>query len=96
MQTCAVLNFAEQRIEYYDSLGGVDEHTIDSLLRWVEDEYVDKYKQPPPERFQVRHSSLESMSSDVINVCDNQWMYADQELDTDVESWWNPPAAQWA
>jgi hypothetical protein len=57
VQTCAVLNFEEQRIEYYDSLGGVDRLTIDSLLQWVEDEYADKYKKPLPERFQVRPSS---------------------------------------
>jgi Ulp1 family protease len=54
MQTCAVLNFQDQRIEYYDSLGGVHEPTISSLLQWVEDEYVDKYKQPLPDKFKVR------------------------------------------
>ena len=57
LQTCAAINFGEQRVEYYDSLGGVDNETINSLLRWVEDEYADKYKKPLPERLQVCNTS---------------------------------------
>jgi hypothetical protein len=57
MQTCAVIIFERQRIEYYDSLGGVDDNTIECLLRWVEDEYADKYKKPLPESFQVKPAS---------------------------------------
>jgi hypothetical protein len=49
-----VLNFKERRIEYYDSLGEVDRKTINNLLKWVEDEYADKYKKPLPTEFQVK------------------------------------------
>ena len=68
LQTCSAINFGEQRVEYYDFLGGVDSETINSLLRWVQDEYVDKYKKPVPERFQVCNTSstiASKMSSDV-------------------------------
>eukprot|EP00892_Ulva_mutabilis_P008029 jgi/Ulvmu1/5599/UM023_0136.1 len=52
--TCAVLNFRDCQIEYYDSLRGVDTLTINSLLRWAQDEYADKYGGEVPERFRAQ------------------------------------------
>lgn len=69
MQTCAVLNFKEQRIEYYDSLKGVDSTTINSLLRWVEDEYADKYSEDLPERFQVGSSCAVLWDAALLQEC---------------------------
>lgn len=57
LQTCAVLNFRDCQIEYYDSLLGVDKVTINSLLRWVEDESADKYGSDVPDEHKVCKSS---------------------------------------
>ena len=54
LQTTAVLNFRDQQIEYYDSLGGNDEHTIAALLRWVRDDILDKYGEEATGAFDVR------------------------------------------
>lgn len=89
----------EQQIEYYDSLGGVDHATISSLLRWVEDEYADKYKKPLPEKFQVCHPlaltrfHVHKMSSGA-KESQHRVRCADQELDTGFESSRDSPAAQ--
>lgn len=53
LQTCAVLNFHDEKVEYYDSLNGVDRPTIAALLHWVEDEYMDKYEGELPDKFKV-------------------------------------------
>jgi Ulp1 family protease len=54
VQTCAVANFRDRQIEYYDSLGGVDRNTVKSLERWILDDYRDKYKEDPPPNYDVR------------------------------------------
>lgn len=54
MQTTAVLNFRDRQLEYYDSLGGVDERTISALLRWVRDDIRDKYGEEASGAFDVR------------------------------------------
>jgi hypothetical protein len=61
LQTCAALNFRDKQIEYYDSLGGVDRATIQGLMRWVQDEYKDKYGKAAPPEFQVLHQFLDTL-----------------------------------
>jgi hypothetical protein len=53
LQTCAVANFRDRQIEYYDSLGGVDSNTVKGLERWIMDDYRDKYKEEPPPNYDV-------------------------------------------
>lgn len=67
-----MLNFRDCKIEYYDSLSGVDRLTINSLLQWAEDEYADKYGGDVPNRFRVRASwvlSLPAFFADQVALC---------------------------
>lgn len=36
-------NIRDRKLEYYDSLGGYDEFVGKSVLRWVTDDFNDKY-----------------------------------------------------
>ena len=40
--TLAVVHMHDQRIQYYDSMGGKGTKYLDALLRWVQDEHEDK------------------------------------------------------
>lgn len=63
LQTCAVLNFRDCQVEYYDSLLSVDHSTVKNLLRWVEDEFSDKYGGEVPDAFKVRNPSSSTLVS---------------------------------
>ena len=54
VQTCTVANFRDQQLEYYDSLGSVCQNTVTSMLRWVTDDYNDKYGEAPTGAYDVR------------------------------------------
>ena len=48
-------NFRDQKLEYYDSLGGTDRNTIDSIKRWVTLDFEDKYGASTPKgKYDVR------------------------------------------
>ena len=42
-----VINLAKKAVEYYDSLGGEDSACTKRILRWLGDEWADKYKANP-------------------------------------------------
>lgn len=42
-----VINFAKKAVEYYDSLYGEDSTCTSLILRWLGDEWEDKYKKDP-------------------------------------------------
>lgn len=42
-----VINFAKKTVEYYDSLFGEDSTCANYILRWLGDEWADKYKTNP-------------------------------------------------
>ena len=44
--TSAVIYMEEQRIQYYDSLGGSGKMYLQVLLKYLEDEHMDKKKTP--------------------------------------------------
>lgn len=44
--TSAVIYMEEQRIQYYDSLGGKGKHYLQVLLQYIQDEHLDKKKTP--------------------------------------------------
>ena len=52
-QVCAVANFRDRQLEYYDSLNSVNRDTTNGILRWVGDDYRDKYGGDPEGRFDV-------------------------------------------
>lgn len=44
--TLALVNFGEQRLEFFDSLGGSPGHVLDTLRRYLNDESMDKKQAP--------------------------------------------------
>lgn len=46
---CAVLFVQEKRLQFYDSLGGDGSEYLEFLFRYVQDEHLDKKKQPLPD-----------------------------------------------
>ena len=44
--TLAVINMKQKRFEYYDSLRGPPDSVLTNLRRWLEDESLDKKKEP--------------------------------------------------
>jgi hypothetical protein len=54
VQTCVVANFRDEQLEYYDSLGSADALTIESMLRWVREDFADKYAGEPLGKYDVR------------------------------------------
>ena len=68
LQTCVVANITGRQIEYYDSLNSVDRTTIESLLRWVGDDYRDKYGCEPEGNFDVR-CLARLLNQDAVLAC---------------------------
>jgi sentrin-specific protease 1 len=46
--TIAVVFMQEHKIQYYDSLGGSGKHYLHTLLRYLQDEHLDKKRTPMP------------------------------------------------
>ena len=45
---CACIFMSERRIQFYDSLGSSGIDYINDLFRYIQDEHIDKKKQPLP------------------------------------------------